>query len=181
MPPSSAWRGSAWVPGTAPAVRPWSPDFLLHWARVLQLAPPRADSMKMRPQAGGFFDKSGAGRTRRHSKHGGRKREGHGRRPPVEFGIFTPQGSTVQAQGVAGHRGGCDAVVFHCWASGSQPTDGQALLNGGAFLGTLRSSSARETCRAKPTGALAFPSGAVAPEGLLSLKQGTIQLALPND
>jgi len=52
---------------------------------------------------------------------------------------------------------------------------------GGAFLGTLRSSSARETCRAKPTGALALPSGAVAPEGLLLLKQGTTQLALPND
>jgi hypothetical protein len=33
---------------------------LLHQARVHQHAPPRAELKKMRPQAGGFFDKSGA-------------------------------------------------------------------------------------------------------------------------
>jgi len=36
--------------------------------RVHQHAPPRAELKKMRPQAGGFFDKSGARRTRRHPR-----------------------------------------------------------------------------------------------------------------
>ena len=38
--------------------------------RVHQHAPPRAELKKMRPQAGGIFDMSGAGRTRRHPRAG---------------------------------------------------------------------------------------------------------------
>ena len=54
-------------------------------------APSRGGWIKMRPQAGGYFDKSGAGFSRRHSEHGGRKREGHGRldRAGARFGSST--------------------------------------------------------------------------------------------
>ena len=38
--------------------------------RVHQHAPPRAELKKMRPQAGGIFDMSGARRTRRHPRAG---------------------------------------------------------------------------------------------------------------
>ena len=38
--------------------------------RVHQRAPPRAELKKMRPQAGGIFDMSGARRTRRHPRAG---------------------------------------------------------------------------------------------------------------
>jgi hypothetical protein len=41
-----------------------------HPPRVHQHAPSRAELKKMRPQAGGCFDKSGARRTRRHPRAG---------------------------------------------------------------------------------------------------------------
>jgi hypothetical protein len=127
VPPSLQRRGSARVPGTAPALGCTStrPRGLI--GKDCGRRPVASSTSRARGAPGGTANTEGG----------------------KERGMVV---STVQAQGVAGHRGGCHAVVFHCWASGSQPTDGQALLKGGAFLGTLRSSSARETCRAKPTG-----------------------------
>ncbi len=60
-------------PGLGERARPLARGvlhFLLHWARVHQRAPPRAELKRMRPQAGGCFDKSGARRTRQRPRAG---------------------------------------------------------------------------------------------------------------
>jgi hypothetical protein len=74
-----------WSRGARPTLGRGILHFLLHWAWVHQHGPPRAELKKMRPQAGGCFDKSGARRARRRPRAGALPGTRHERRGVWKF------------------------------------------------------------------------------------------------